>query len=535
MQYVYPKNIIHQQGFCGVENFHKEKPLQIGLKESDLITVRGKGYVIFDFGKELSGGVRILTFLVKGGKTVRLRFGESVGETCADIGEKNATNDHSIRDFCVELQNYSDMTFGQTGFRFLRIDVLSDDAEISFKAVVAAVDTDTRPQLGTFTCDDSLVNQIFDTAAYTLRLCMQNGYIWDGVKRDRLVWIGDLYPEMRAAHCLYGDVPEITRCLDFAMQETPLPNWMAGMPTYSVWWLIILCDEYAACGDKAAFAKYLPYVKGLVNQISSYIAEDGETSFGNDFIDWPTSYEDGNEEKRLDCATGAYYLTKIALEKTQVFLGAFGEDTTLCGKLLQKQSRKTPKANRFKQIAGLGAWSGDLSENNKKILLDGGAKGLSTFLSYPILTGIAACGEAEKALAVMKEYYGGMLSVGATTFWEDFDVSWLENAGRIDELPSPDKKDIHGDYGSFCYKGYRHSLCHGWSAGVVAYLMETVVGITPQGTGRREIKIQPNLSGLKWIKATYPTPCGVLKIECELQADGNVKTTVDAPSGVKIV
>ncbi|MBQ8446202.1 MAG: alpha-L-rhamnosidase [Clostridia bacterium] len=535
MQYVYPKKIIATQGFDCVENFRKEKPLQIGLQEQDLAIVRGKGYVIFDFGKELSGGVRILTFLIKGNKTVRLRFGESVGETCAEIGEKNATNDHSLRDFCVELQNYSDMTFGQTGFRFLRIDTLCDDTEISFKAVVAAVNMDEREQVGTFTCDDRLVNQIFDTAAYTLRLCLQNGYIWDGVKRDRLVWIGDLYPEMRAAHCLYGDIPEITRCLDFAMQETPLPNWMAGIHTYSVWWLIILCDEYTVRGDKGAFEKYLPYVKGLLAQIAPYVAQNGETSFGSDFIDWATSYEDGDEEKRRDCKVGAYYLTKIALTKTLAFLRAYGEDTSLCEELLQRQANYTPKAERFKQMAGLGAWSGDLSENNKNLLVAGGAKGLSTFMSYPILTGAAACGEYETALNMMKEYYGGMLSVGATTFWEDFDLSWLENGGRIDELPTPDQKDIHGDYGGYCYKGYRHSLCHGWSAGVVAYLMETVVGIQPQGTGLREIKIHPNLSGLKQVKATYPTPYGLLKIEHELQSDGSVKTTLDVPNGVKIV
>ena len=78
-------------------------------------------------------------------------------------------------------------------------------------------------------------------------------------------------------------------------------------------------------------------------------------------------------------------------------------------------------------------------------------------------------------------------------------------------------------------------LCHGWSAGVVAYLMETVVGVKPQGTGMCEIKIEPQLSGLKQVKATYPTPYGVLKIAHELQADGGVKTTVDAPDGVKIV
>lgn len=130
---------------------------------------------------------------------MRLRFGESVSETCAEIGEKNATNDHSLRDFEVALQSYSDMTFGQTGYRFLRVDFLEEDKTLTLKSIVAAIDTDTREETGKFECDDELVNEIWSTAAYTLRLCLQNGYIWDGIKRDRLVWIGDLYPEMRTA------------------------------------------------------------------------------------------------------------------------------------------------------------------------------------------------------------------------------------------------------------------------------------------------------------------------------------------------
>ena len=72
----------------------------------------------------------------------------------------------------------------------------------------------------------------------------------------------------------------------------------------------------------------------------------------------------------------------------------------------------------------------------------------------------------------MKEYYGGMLSVGATTFWEDFDIEWLNNSARIDEVVSNDKKDIHGDFGDHCYKGFRHSFCHGWSSGVIRFIME---------------------------------------------------------------
>ena len=127
-----------------------------------------------------------------------------------------------------------------------------------------------------------------------------------------------------------------------------------------------------------------------------------------------------------------------------------------------------------------------------------------------------------------------MHSVGATTFWEDFDLEWLKNASRIDELPKEGQVDIHGDYGAFCYIGFRHSFCHGWSAGVIPYLMETVVGAKTVGAGMRRITIQPHMSGLKHIRATLPTPYGVVKIEHTLQENGEVKTSVSAPEGVEV-
>ena len=85
-----------------------------------------------------------------------------------------------------------------------------------------------------------------------------------------------------------------------------------------------------------------------------------------------------------------------------------------------------------------------LSEEDVDMLRQGGAQGFSTFMAYYILTAIAIAGGTDM-LELLKTYYGGMLSRGATTFWEDFDVSWLENSGRIDELPQEGQKDIHGD------------------------------------------------------------------------------------------
>ena len=94
------------------------------------------------------------------------------------------------------------------------------------KAIVAATEIDSREQIGAFECDDPLLNGIWNTAAYTLRLCIQNGFLWDGIKRDRLVWVGDLYPMIRAAYCLYGDLPEIRNSLSFAQKEGIPPKWI---------------------------------------------------------------------------------------------------------------------------------------------------------------------------------------------------------------------------------------------------------------------------------------------------------------------
>ena len=86
MNYENAKKIIYKEGQIeNVETLLKNKTLQIGLQEKELCTMKGKASFILDFGKELSGGARILTHGVGGCKTVRLRFGESVGETCSEL------------------------------------------------------------------------------------------------------------------------------------------------------------------------------------------------------------------------------------------------------------------------------------------------------------------------------------------------------------------------------------------------------------------------------------------------------------------
>ena len=89
MKYMTPTRIVAQSGVVENEGvLLQERRLQIGLKEKNNARIVGKSWIILDFGKEISGGARILTYGVKGNKYVRLRFGESVAETCAELGFK---------------------------------------------------------------------------------------------------------------------------------------------------------------------------------------------------------------------------------------------------------------------------------------------------------------------------------------------------------------------------------------------------------------------------------------------------------------
>ncbi len=526
MQYVFPISIIESNAKNDVKNLLAKQPLQIGLIERVTTTLLQNEYVILDFGKELSASVRILTLGAQGNTRVHLRFGESVSETCSTVGVKGACNDHSNRDFYVDLQSYSDMTFGNSGFRFLRIDTADTDCAIVLKSIVACSNADERPTIGSFVCNDERVNEIWNTAAYTLRLCLQNGYFWDGIKRDRLVWIGDLYPEMRAAYCLFGQVPETDNSLTFARKETPVGEWMGWIPNYNLWWLWILAEEFIQSQDKENLQRHLPFAKELLAYISTFITSEGETTFPSDYIDWPTTYSEGEPlVKKEDSHCGTFYLLKLTLERLLTVFTAIGEDGALVKDMLARLAKRSVSVTQYKQIAALGVLAGDESENNRKLVLQGGAKGLSTFMSYPILTAMAKLGEYETALDAMKTYYGGMLDLGATTFWEDFDLDWVENSCSILELPKQGQRDIHGDFGRYCYTGFRHSLCHGWSAGVIPYLIETVAGVRVGDDG--SITINPNMSGLEWVKVSYPTKDGVIRIEHRVTEKGEIQTKIE--------
>ena len=525
-----------------IQNSHallKEGNSQAVLVNTDLCIFKNTDdqftSILLDFGKEIHGGIEFVTGNWADGiaKKVRVRLGESVSEAMSELNdESNAENDHAIRDQVVLLPWLGSKVVGNSGFRFARIDFVDVNSTLVLKEVNAISVYHDIPYLGSFESSDALLNQIWKTGAYTVHLNIQN-YLWDGIKRDRLVWVGDMHPEIKTINSVFGNNDVVTRSLDLIRDSTPLPGWMNGISSYSMWWILIHYEWYQQYGDLDYLKEQRSYIIGLMNLFCSKVDENGNEHLdGNRFLDWPSSPYSGAVD------AGYHALLKITLEQGAKLLSILDEKKTakLCLKKAAKMQKISLEPVGSKQAASL-MFLADMMKKNEAvdIILKNGDKDFSTFYGYYMLQALAKSGHYKEAIEIIRSYWGGMLSLGATTFWEDFNTDWLDNAGRIDELPVEGKIDVHATYGEFCYIGLRHSLCHGWASGPTSWLSEHVLGIKVVDTGSKKICIDPHLGDLKWARGTYPTPYGVLKVEHKVDADGIIKTIVDAPKGIQIV
>ena len=485
---------------------------------------------LLDFGKELHGGIQIVSGMAprQSPIRVRIRFGESVTEA---MGETN--NDHALHDFVHAIPWCGATEVGGTGFRFVRIDLLDAGDEAHILSVRAVSLLRDIPYAGSFRCSDERLNRIWETGAYTVHLNMQD-YVWDGIKRDRLVWIGDLHPETTVIGAVFGEHPIVAQSLDFVRDSTPLPAWMNGLSSYSLWWILIHRSWFQQFGNRAYLAEQRDYLAGLLGILCSQIGSNGQEQLqGARFLDWAT---EGNDVAK---AAGLHALVVMAM-RAGAELASELKEPALAKQALHALDTltafKPSLLGANKQAASLLALAGLYSaeEINSRVLASDPLAGLSTFYGYYVLQARAMAGDYAGGLDVIRRYWGGMLDLGATTFWEHFDIRWAEGAGRIDALVPAGTPDIHADFGDHCYKGLRHSLCHGWAAGPTAWLMEHTLGIRPMEPGCRTMRVHPHLEDLTFAEGSYPTPLGLLRVRHE-KTSGGLDTVIDAPDGVSIV
>jgi hypothetical protein len=345
--------------------------------------------------------------------------------------------------------------------------------------------------------------------------------------------MGDLYPEIRTLLAVFNESGLIEKSLDFVRDRTPDDKWMNSFSSYSCWWIISQHDFYLYRGNYTYLKAQKTTLVKLLNRLFLCIdADNAEILPDGRLLDWSTAEDSQVKHAGLqgllawtfDCGA------KLAAELNDHRLAL------KCKLAATKLRTCIPSCNNNKIAAAMQILGGiaDAKKLNDEILSRNPDRGISTFYGYFVLLARAQAGDVAGAVNCIRNYWGGMLDFGATTFWEDFDLDWTTNAFGIDSLPVDGKDDIHGDFGKYCYKGFRHSLCHGWAGGPTAFITEKVLGIYPAAPGFAQVRIAPDPAGLTRIDGVQPTLYG--DIELSIRVIGNkIRQKTKIPKEIRLL
>ncbi len=426
----------------------------------------------------------------------------------------------------------------KSAFRYAKIRFVGGGPELRFKSI--GVDHIYYPvtYAGSFESSDPLLNRIWETGAYTAHLCMQDG-VWDASKRDRGRWMGDTDVSGRVIEDVFGERPLMEDTLDRLMGPAPVDQHVNGIPGYSAFWFTGTADYYRHTGSK----EFLQHEHTRMLELLSYVDKefDERNVYANKsnvwlYVDWSPDLNGDTPETRR-ATTLEFYR---AYREAAFMLRELG-DTANADKYDKRAAQIKAGAENYLLDASTNTF-GPRWETNAAAVIGGaagpehyeaiwsnvfsqvgnkaGTRGLiiSPYYNYYVIRAMAEIGHRPEALAWIRQYWGGMLQEGATSFWEAYDPSWY-------------KEDFHSSLQSDNRSGYFVSLAHGWSAGPTAWLMEQVLGIQPTGAGFSTVDIRPDLVDLEWAKGAEPTPKGLLKVDLR-KAPGGTEINLDIPDGV---
>lgn len=462
---------------------------------------------LYDFGKELFGYVSI-----QNRTRPKVSVGESTYEALDTLNKVMEQSPEMVQTGYGLWKSKSLLAF-----RYLVTDVKMEN--IQCNAIFYPVS-----YKGAFACSDSMLTRIWMNSAYTLRLCMHD-FLIDGIKRDRLPWTGDLAMSMMANAFTFDDPEIVRRSLTVLGRAGIKETDINGIIDYSLWWIIAQDHYQLYFGDKAHLQQAWPRIKETLDLLSARCDKSGFLVPGDKwlFIDWVKqekwtalqvlwwwAQQCGSKlADRVGDTKTAIHMQNVSHSlKSELTKVAWNADKGIWLGNPEFPEKLSRHANLLAVISGL----------TIKNQFDGIHKLLENNAINPVGTpymagfenmAISQTGDIQTMMNRVKEYWGGMLNKGATTFWEAYDTT---QKGK--------------EQYSFYDRPYAKSLCHAWAAGPAAFLPAEIFGLHPTKDGWKQFTVNPDLGSLKWAKATIPTPFGNILIDAKQR-----EMTVTIPSG----
>ncbi len=388
---------------------------------------------------------------------------------------------------------------------------------------------------GSFESSDPALNKLWAIGAYTAHLCMQDD-IWDAPKRDRARWMGDLDVSGRTINDAFGDSFLLEHTLDALLGPEPVHSHVNDIVGYSAFWVTGEAEYYRTHEAKQQLSHVHARMVELLHLMQRELDAQSlfaDTSHTWPFVDWSPDFHDNSAEARRATQMefyaafreGAYLLREAGDTKE----AAYADDEA--AKILAAAQAHLLDASggfgtrlqtdAYAVLSGVaapaqytGIWSEALSHVDDQ---ETSTRIVTPYYNYYVISAMAKLGHREEALHFIRDYWGGMLAEGATSFWEGYEPDWY-------------KDNFHESLQADEQSGFFVSLAHGWSSGVTPWLTEQVLGIRSTAAAFHTVIIRPDLVDLRYAKGAVPTPRGLLGVS--ISRDGKATDiAVDLPAG----
>jgi alpha-L-rhamnosidase len=479
--------------------------------QSPVSATKANGALLVDFGRETFGFIRLHGLQGKG--KVSLYYGESKEEalatgTCETL-DRVEVSEGSKKDSVMVLSK---------AFRFVNIQT---EGGATVDSVSMLYEYLPVPNRGSFRCSDESINKIWDVAAYTMHLNTREFFI-DGIKRDRWIWSGDAYQSYLMNYYLFFDQPTVTRTLMALRGKDPVTSHINTIMDYTFYWFLGIYDYYQFTGDKTFIQQFYPRMQSLMDYCLQRRNKDGMMQgLSGDwiFIDWANGLSKKGEvsfEQLLFCRSletmaicasmvndtkNAEQYKQLAADMKAKLFSIYWNETKHALVHSRVNGKQTDNVTRYANMFAIffNYFNNEQKQAVKKhVLLNDSIQKITTpYMRFYELEALCAMGEQKYVLSEMKNYWGGMLKAGATSFWEEYN-------------PSKQGAEHYAMYG----RPFGKSLCHAWGASPIYLLGKYYLGVQPLSPGYATWVAEPVLGGLQWMEGKVPTPHGDINVYC---------------------
>ena len=403
------------------------------------------------------------------------------------------------------------------GVRYAWIHLRKVEHKITIKKVKLVCQTKPVNYEGSFSCNDTTLNRIWYTAAYTVRLNLLKDYFGAILmeRSDRHSWTGDAHTSQAASLVAFGNYDFVRKNLLYTSEQ------YNGIESYSLYLAQSLVDYFNYTNDKETVQQLIDNAcKKLESAYRQYDELPSLTFYG-----WDERLGGGFEHPNNPETQLAYRM--LAIQSWN----QFAKVMETCGKYELAARYKSYAEEKTAQLHCLPRWyknrdifalsdainAGVVRPNEKEDVWQTAFTdrlqrvSYSPFNQYFVINAMARMGRHGEALHTIDDCWGGQLRYGATTFFEVFRPSWNLYKQAQNDAPVNNQ----------C--GYT-SFTHPWSSGVLKWLSEEILGIRPSAPGFTEFNVCPHLTeGLTHVNGSVPTPHGTIVFKIDmLKGKGNL-------------